>query len=41
MKMAFCVANLPAATDGCSSLDRPTSGGVVCVLTATDCQGGA
>jgi hypothetical protein len=41
MKMALCFANTSAATNGCSSSDRPTLGGVRYVLTATDRKGGA
>jgi hypothetical protein len=41
MKMALCLANISAATNGCSSSDRPIPGGVRYVLTATDRQGAA
>jgi hypothetical protein len=41
MKMAFCFANISAATNGCSSSAPLIAGGVRYVLTATDCQGGA
>jgi hypothetical protein len=41
MKMALCFGNISAATDGCSSSDHPTLGGIRCLLAATDRQGGA